>query len=89
MVAAAALAELNQALVWIRFGDQGNRATICQEAGLLSFEDFVCLTEKDIQEMAEEFSKCTVAHGRIFFWASSHQVTPGGHALGARPRKVL
>ena len=32
MAAAAALAELNQALIWIGFGDQGNRDTICQEA---------------------------------------------------------
>ena len=67
MAAAAALAELNQALVWIGFGDQGNRDTICQEAGLLSFEDFVGLTEKDIRDMAEEFSKRTVAQGRISF----------------------
>ena len=41
MAAAQALAELNQALVMIGFGNQGNRDTICQEAGLLSFEDFV------------------------------------------------
>ena len=67
MAAAAALAELHQALVWIGFGDQGNRDTVCQEAGLLSFEDFVGLTEKDIRDMAEEFSKCTVAQGRIPF----------------------
>ena len=39
MAAAAALAELNQALVWIGFGDQRNRDTICEEAGFLSFED--------------------------------------------------
>ena len=67
MAAAAALAELHQALIWIGFGDQGNRDTICQEAGLLSFEDFVGLTEKDIRDMAEEFSKCTVVQGRISF----------------------
>ena len=67
MAAAAALAELHQALVWIGFGDQGNRDTICQEAGLLSFEDFIGLTEKDIRDMAEEFSKRTVAQGRISF----------------------
>ena len=67
MAVAAALAELNQAFVWISFGDQGNRDTICQEAGLLSLEDFVGLTEKDIQDMAEEFSKCTVVQGRISF----------------------
>ena len=67
MAAAAALAELNQALVSISFSDQGNRDTICQEAGLLSFEDFVGSTEKDIWDMAEEFSKRTVAQGRISF----------------------
>ena len=67
MAAAAALAELNQALIWIGFGDQGNRDTICEEAGFLSFEDFVGLTEKDIRDMAEEFSKHTVAQGRISF----------------------
>ena len=67
MAAGAALAELNQALVWISFGDQGNRDTICQEAGLLSFEDFVGLTEKDIRDMAGEFSKRTAVHGRISF----------------------
>ena len=67
MAAAAALAELNQALVWIGFGGQGNRDTICQEAGLLSFEDFVGLTEKDIRDMAEEFSMRTVPQGRISF----------------------
>ena len=67
MAAAAALAELNQALVWTGFGDQGNRDSICREAGLLPFEDFVGLTDKDIRDMAEEFSKCTVAIGRISF----------------------
>ena len=67
MAAAAALADLNQALIWIGFGDQGNRDTFCEEAGFLSFEDFVGLTEKDIRDMAEEFSKHTVAQGRIPF----------------------
>ena len=67
MAAAAALAELHRALVWIGFGNQGNRDTICQEAGLLSFEGFIGLTEKDIRDMAEEFSKRTVAQGRISF----------------------
>ena len=67
MAAAAALAELHQALIWIGFGDQGNRDTICQEDGLLSFEDFVGLTEKDMRDMAEEFSKRTVVQVRILF----------------------
>ena len=78
MAAAAALAELHQALVWIGFGDQGNRDTICQEAGLLSFEDFDGLTEKDIRDMAEEFSKRTVFENtpkvcKIQFVATSRQ----------------
>ena len=67
MAAAVALVELHQALSWIGFGDQGNRDTICQEAGLLSFEDFVGLTEKDIWDMAEEFTKRTIAQGGISF----------------------
>ena len=67
MAAAAALAELNQALIWIGFGKQGNMDTICEEAGFLSFEDFIGLTEKGIWDMAEEFSKCTVVQGRISF----------------------
>ena len=67
MVAVVALAELNKALVSIGFGDLDNRDTICEEAGFLSFEDFVGLTEKDICDMAEEFSKCTVAQGKISF----------------------
>ena len=86
MAAAAALAELNQALIWI---DQGNRDTICEEAGFLSLEDFIGLTEKDIQDMAEEFSKRTVAQGRIPFGLLHIKLLLGGHALGARPRQML
>ena len=37
------------------------------ESGLVDYEDFHYLVEKDIQEMAEEFSKHTVAQGHITF----------------------
>ena len=37
------------------------------ESGLADYEDFRYLVEKDIGEMVEEFSKCTVAQGRITF----------------------
>ena len=37
------------------------------ESGLADYEDFRYLVEKDIREMAEEFSKRTVAQGRITF----------------------
>ena len=37
------------------------------ESGLADYEDFHYLVEKDIQEMAEEFSKHTVAQGCITF----------------------
>lgn len=37
------------------------------EAGLASCEDFRYLVEKDVRDMAEEFSKRAVANGRIIF----------------------
>jgi hypothetical protein len=37
------------------------------EAGLADYEDFRYLVEKDIRDMAEEFSKRTLAQGRITF----------------------
>ena len=37
------------------------------EARLADYEDFRYLVDKDIQEMAEEFSKHTVAQGCITF----------------------
>ena len=48
MAAAAALAEVHQALQWIGFGNQVHRDSICEEAGFESLEDFVGLSEKDI-----------------------------------------
>jgi hypothetical protein len=37
------------------------------EAGLANYEDFRYLVKKDIRDMAEEFSKCTAANGRMTF----------------------
>ena len=67
MAAAAALAEVHQALQWIGFGNQAHRDSICEEAGFESLEDFVGLSEKDIQEMADGYEKRTQAQGRIPF----------------------
>ena len=67
MAAAVALAEVQQALTWIGFGDQGQRDTICEEARLLSQENFVGLSETDIKDMSDEFSKRTVDQGQIAF----------------------
>ena len=57
MAAAVALAEVQQALTWIGFGDQGRRDTICEEAGLLLLENFIRLSEMDIKDMSDELSK--------------------------------
>ena len=48
MAAAAALAEVHQALQWIGFGNQAHRDSICEEAGFESLEDFVRLSKKAI-----------------------------------------
>ena len=66
-MAAAALAEVHQALHWIGFVNQVHRDSICEEAGFESLEDFVGLSEKDIQEMADGYEKHTQAQGRIPF----------------------
>ena len=67
MAAAAALAEVHQALQWIGFGNQAHHDSICEEAGFELLEDFVGISEKDIQEMADGYEKCTQAQGRIPF----------------------
>ena len=67
MAAAAALAKVHQALQWIGFGNQVHRDSICEEAGFELLEDFVTLSKKDIQEMADGYEKCTQAQGRIPF----------------------
>ena len=65
MAAAAALAEVHQALQWIGFGNQAHHDSICEEAGFESLKNFVELSEKDIQEMADRYKKRTQAQGRI------------------------
>ena len=67
MAAAAALAEVHQALQWIGFGNQAHCDSICEEAGFESLEDFVGLSEKDIREMADGYKKRTQAQGCIPF----------------------
>ena len=63
MAAAAVLAELHQAHQWIGFGNQVHHDSICEEA----LEDFVGLSEEDIQEMADGYEKRTQVQGRIPF----------------------
>ena len=67
MAAAAGLAKVHQALQWIGFGNQAHRDSFCEEAGYESLEDFVGLSEKDIQEMAGWYKKRTQAQGHIPF----------------------
>ena len=67
MAGVAALAEVHQALQWIRYGNQAHRNSICEEAGFELLEDFVRLSEKDIQEMADGNEKRTQAQGCISF----------------------
>ena len=67
MAAAAALAKVDQALQWIGFGNQAHRDSICEEAGFESLKDFVGLSEKDIQEMADGYKKRTEAQDHIPF----------------------
>ena len=50
---ALALAKVQQELTWIGFGDQGQRDTICEEARLMSLENFVGLSETDIKDMSD------------------------------------
>ena len=65
MAVALALAEVHQALQWIGFGNQAHRDSIFEEADFESLKDFVGLSEKDIQEMADGYEKHTQAQGRI------------------------
>ena len=67
MAAVAALAEVHQVLQWIGFGNQVHCDSTCEEAGFESLEDFVRLSEKDIQEMADGCEKHTQAQGCIPF----------------------
>ena len=67
MGAAAAQAEVHQALQWIGFGNQAHHDSICEEAGFESLEDFIRLSEKDIREMVDGYEKRTQAQGCIPF----------------------
>ena len=67
MAAAAALAEVHQALTWIGFNTQAHRDSICNEVGFEFLEDFIGLTEKDIREMADGYEKRTLAQGHTPF----------------------
>ena len=67
MAAAAALAEVHEVLQRIGFGNQVHHGSICEEAGFESLEDFVVLSKKDIQEMADGYEKHTQAQGCIPF----------------------
>jgi hypothetical protein len=50
----------------IGFNNPAQRLRL-MEAGLAEYEDFRYLVEKDIRDMAEEFSKRTAANGRMTF----------------------
>ena len=67
MAAAAALAEVHQAVQWIVFGNQSHCDSICEEAGFQPLQDSVGLSEKDIREVADGYKKRTQAQGRIPF----------------------
>ena len=67
MAAAAALAKVHQDLQWIGFCNQVHRDSICDEAGFELLEDFVGLSKKDIQEIADGYEKHTQAQGCIPF----------------------
>ena len=79
MTAAAALAEVHQALQWIGFGNQAHRDSICEEAGFESLEDFVGPSKKDIREMADGYEKHTQAQGRIPFGFTATETYPKLH----------
>ena len=57
MAAAAAFAEVDQCLQWIGSTDVQHRNSIIAEGGLNSLNDFFNVTETDIRDMAENFSK--------------------------------
>jgi hypothetical protein len=60
------LVGMESILQTIGFIEDEERTSIIQ-AGLVEFEDFRYLVEKDIRDMADEFGKRTVANGRIVF----------------------
>ena len=67
MAAAAAFDEVDQCLQWIGFTDVQHHNSIIAEGGFNSLNDFFDVTETDICDMAESFSKCSPAANRINF----------------------
>ena len=63
---AAAIAEMDQCLQWIRFANVAHRQAIRDEAGLDSLADFIDVTETNIRDMAESFAKRSPAQRFIF-----------------------
>ena len=67
MAAAAAFAEVDQCLQWISFTDVQHRNSIIAAGGFNGLNDFFDVTETDIRDMAESFSKRSPAVNRINF----------------------
>ena len=67
MTAVAAFAEVDQCLQWIGFTDVQHRNSIIAEEGFNGLNDFFDVTETDIRDMAESFSKRSPAANRINF----------------------
>ena len=67
MAAAAAFAEVDQCLQWFGFTDVQHRNSIIAEGGINSLNDFFNITETNIRDMAESFSKRSPAANRINF----------------------
>ena len=67
MAATAAFAGVDQCLQWIGFTDVQHRNSIIAEGGFNGLNDFFDVTETDICDMAEGFSKRSPAANRINF----------------------
>ena len=63
---AAAITEVDQCLQWIGFANAAHCQAIRDEAGLDSLADFIDVTEPDIRDMAESFTKRSPAQRFIF-----------------------
>ena len=59
--------QVEQSLSWIGIGTEGNCNSIRDEGWLEAFDDFVGLTESNIQDMDSGFSKRTTTQGCINF----------------------
>ena len=67
MAATAAFAEVDQCLQWIGFTDIQHRNSIIAEGGFNGLNDFFVVTETEIRDIAESFSKHSLATNRINF----------------------